>query len=523
MSFFQGDFFFFQNCTKNCVKKEINIKFNDIFKFQQLPDIPPPLDDDKSRDGEEFDLDDEEIEVNKSKEHSEIQSDFDVYNSSMKPPELSSALFFDTTPPPDDDFDPSKISHDDSFDEDPEFHFHENNLTLDVDEKAIETNQLTVNIGESGYSTNSDEVIKSDLCENSNLEKNEDKTFPSETYFKLEDLVESSSPSESHENLFISAIQPQSSLYVNHSQLNEPKESEEDDVNEMAISSFSTSLAFDNDNNDKSEGNLHNEFTVMDDINPLSDGNYAEVIAFNDESLSDQEEKNNQAEIDKSDIAFDANFNNDNEVMATDSVQELKLEDDSDDDFNDFETAIPMHRHIETQNSVNIEQQQQAQEEIHFEADFSAFEAFSEAAVIVKDSENILNDDNNDDDDDFGDFNDFTQVPVTSSSNLSQETHSIDYVKSIDIKGLLNTMFSSDEQMHVDVDKELEMINEHSTKENLNVIKSDDIVKKLDDFDGTLALGYLYNNSTASQILVKALGIDTRNIVSDNMQFDLII
>jgi hypothetical protein len=47
-----------------------------------------------------------------------------------------------------------------------------------------------------------------------------------------------------------------------------------------------------------------------------------------------------------------------------------------------------------------------------------------------------------------------------------------------------------------------------------NDMKSDGIVKKLDDFDATFALGYHYNNSTASQIIVKALGIDTRNIVS---------
>lgn len=449
--------------------------------------MPPPLDDDKSRNGDEFDLDDEEIEeTNKSKEHSEVHTDFDVYNSAMKPPELSSALFFDTTPPPD-DFDPSKISHDDSFEEDPEFHFND-------DEKVMEINQLTVNTGESGYSTNSDEVIKSELCEKINLEKIE--KFPSDNdFFKLEDLVETASSEESHENLFISP--PQQSE-------NEPKE--------IAISSFSTSLAFDHDDDDEGidkSSNLHNEITVMDDINTntLSDNsNYVEVIAFNDESLSDQEEeeevKINQAEIDASDNAFDANFNNENEgTEATESVQELKLDDDdSEDDFNDFETAIPMHRHIETQNSVNIEQ---PQEEIHFEADFSAFEAFSE----TKD----------DDDDDFGDFNDFTQAPqqVTpaSASNSHQESHSIDYVKSTDVKGLLNTMFVLEEgEMRVDMDKELD--ENYAQLQHNNVIKSDDIVKKLDDFDETLALGYLYNNSTASQILVKALGIDTRNIVS---------
>lgn len=457
----------------------------------RFSDIPPPLDDDKSKDVDDFDLQDEEIEVNRNLEQSEIPiTDFDVYtSSSMKPPELSSALFFDTTPPPDDDFDPSKeISHDDSFDDDPDFHFHENNLSLD-DEKVIETNKTIVNTGESGYSTNSDEVIKSDLSESINLEKIEDVNN-----FQIPDKNDEDDDhvkKNSIKNSLLTSSQLESSNHIHQSttiQTEEPKEIEN-------ISSFSTPLAFNDgngDDDDKSEGNLHKEF-IDHDIN------YAKVIAFNEDSLSDKEDKINQTEIDKSD-AFEANFN---EITATDSVQD----DDDDDDFNDFETAIPVHRHIEAQVSVHVETQhtQEEEEEIHFEADFSGFDAFSE--TIVKNFESCQ--DENDDDDDFGDFNDFTQAPTIPSS--TQETHSIDYyVKSTDVNGLLTTMFPSNEQMRNDENEEKENANE-----NLHtVMKSDDIVKKLDDFDETLALGYLYNNSTASQILVKALGIDTRNIVS---------
>jgi hypothetical protein len=241
----------------------------------------------------------------------------------------------------------------------------------------------------------------------------------------------------------------------------DPAESMESDNG--AISSFSTSLTC----NDVE--NLHSEFT--EDVN-----NYdAKVITFNDEH--DSEEK--------------INFNQDvtESPQITQPAFQLEDEDDDDDDdFNDFEAAIPVHRTIETQSSVTSFEA--PPEEVKFEADFSAFNEQSE------------------NDDDFGDFNDFETAPMANIETIAQETtHSIEFVKPSNVLGLIGEMFPSDEQQ---CDETLEMKYESYA----NDMKSDGIVKKLDDFDATFALGYHYNNSSASQIIVKALGIDTRNIVS---------
>lgn len=356
-----------------------------------------------------------------------------MYTSSssiIKPPELSSALFFDTTPP-DDDFEPSKeeVSHEDSFDEDPEFHFHTNNLSLDDENEKIEEEVIPTNLNtvESGYSTNSDELIKSDL---------------SESLDQINPITH-----QIEENLEISTI--------------DVKEIAHESENNV-LTSFSASFAFDNDNDKNTEENDVNLHNTLDDI-----VNYPEVIAFNQENSPSQQ-------------------------LSEEKEEKINQDDD---DFNDFETAIPVHRHTETQHSIPTPSQP-SQEEVHFEADFSAFETFTKDTDL-----------NDDDDDDFGDFNDFTQAPLTTTTipPVKSEKHSIDIVKSTDLIGLLNTMFPFNKMCN---EEEMENENLH------NVMKSDDIVKKLDNFDDTLALAYLYNSSSASQILVKALGIDTRNIVS---------
>jgi hypothetical protein len=388
-------------------------------------------------------------------------TDFENYTSSSRPPELSSALFFDATPPPDDDYEPSK-SQGDSFDDDPEFHYHSNNIFTSNDEKVIETNQNTVIDGDSSIA--SEDVIKTTSEKEENVLENSQK----------DDQFLNTEPLDINQNL---------------TQISSEKV-------EIAIddkdSSFTTSLACNDD--DKIEENLHNEFNVAPD--PLEDINYAQAINFN-ENLSSEKE--------------DVKINHDDfsEIVTTECVPELKFDDDEedDDDFNDFETAIPVHRHIENQPVVNVEQ---TSEEIHFEADFSGFEAFNDATTTA-------------DDDDFGDFNDFTQAPaaitpISTNTTIitpttTQESHPIEFVKPSNINGLLTAMFPSEEQLREEESKAEE--EEEHCKEHLhNVMKSDDIVKRLDDFDGTLALGYLYASSTSSQILVRSLGIDVRNIVS---------
>lgn len=365
-----------------------------------------------------------------------------MYNSSIiKPPELSAALFFDE-PPPDDDYDPLKISREDSFED---FVYHENspdpisessvqgnNINTVIDEFVdVKTIEHVINDVESKLSQLQEHpvdildenVVKSEIDETSRALKID---HVSDDELKVQGPGELIlSPEES--NLSVSLDEP----------INEIINDEKSDVG--AISSFSTSLTCDDDK------------IVMDNLHSTHD---EEIMV----------EKINQNLTECPQDAFQFNY-------------------DDDDDFNDFETAIPVHRTIETQSSVTSFEA--PQDEFRFEADFSAFNEQTE------------------NDDDFGDFNDFETAPMA-SNDVKQLEHSIEFVKPSNVGGLIGDMFPKDEEIN-------EPLESNEIHENM---KHDEIVKKLDDFEATLALCYHYNNSSASQILVKALGIDTRNIVS---------
>lgn len=199
-----------------------------------------------------------------------------------------------------------------------------------------------------------------------------------------------------------------------------------------------------------------------------------------------------------------------------------ELADDVDDDFNDFETAIPSNRQVEQlQTFVTSKEENPAPLEFQFEADFSSFNAFSEPSDEPTFDEfqdfkaagfsNSIKDLEDNDDDDFGDFSDFTQAPAPIAIQTTHlEVQPIAFVKPENVNGIIDMMFpptTSTSQV------KSEALDDDYTSEQ-QVIKSDNFVNKFNDFDSTLALGYLYNNSKASQTLVKALGIDTRNIVS---------
>lgn len=201
-------------------------------------------------------------------------------------------------------------------------------------------------------------------------------------------------------------------------------------------------------------------------------------------------------------------------------IPELNLDDDDDDfdDFNDFKTAIPAHRQVESvkdPSSVVAE----APAEIEFEADFSGFNAFSQPAeepsfaefqafketgfesdkATADKLESHLQED--DEDDDFGDFSAPVALP---------EAQPVALVKPKNVGGILDMMFPPTSSCS---SEKIESFDEDSARDQ-QVIKSDNFVHKFNDFDSTLALGYHYSNSKASQTIVKALGIDTRNIVS---------
>lgn len=206
-------------------------------------------------------------------------------------------------------------------------------------------------------------------------------------------------------------------------------------------------------------------------------------------------------------------------------IPELKLDDvEEDDDFNDFETAIPVNRQVESARTVEPVEHKP---EVEFVADFSSFGAFSEPAVesnfeefqgfkssgfeSVKETPQF----EDDDDDDFGDFNDFTQAPPAPAPVAQpQQVEHLTVTKPDNVNGLLDMMFPPKDS---ETQQETAIAGSTSdgevAKQQL-MIKSDNFVNKFNDFDATLALGYLYNNSKSSRTLVKALGIDTRNIVS---------
>lgn len=203
-------------------------------------------------------------------------------------------------------------------------------------------------------------------------------------------------------------------------------------------------------------------------------------------------------------------------------IPELKLDDvDDDEDFNDFETAIPVNRQVEIVKTETVEPVAE------FVADFSSFGAFSEPAVestfeefegcksstfeAVKETPQL----DDDDDDDFGDFNDFTQAPPEAVPVAQpQQVENLTVTKPTNVNGLLDMMFpAKDSEKSQETSLTSSIADGEVAKEQL-VIKSDNFVNKFNDFDATLALGYLYNNSKSSRTLVKALGIDTRNIVS---------
>lgn len=204
-------------------------------------------------------------------------------------------------------------------------------------------------------------------------------------------------------------------------------------------------------------------------------------------------------------------------------IPELNLDEDQDDDFNDFETAIPVNRQVESYANIKDEKAEPA--EFQFEADFSAFNAFTEPAEEKSfeefqefkatgfDSKNDeLKSTLQDNDDDFGDFNDFTQASGEApalNQRAKSELQSIELAKTENVISIIEMMFTPTTSS-----AKPELVASSGCAKEYQNIESDNFVSKFKDFDSMLALGYLYTSSKASQSLVKALGIDTRNIVS---------
>ncbi|CAH1727976.1 unnamed protein product [Chironomus riparius] len=219
------------------------------------------------------------------------------------------------------------------------------------------------------------------------------------------------------------------------------------------------------------------------------------------------------------------------EVHIEESLQNINDDDDDDefDNFNDFEQAIPIDRHIEQQISIEKTVVDEPNE-FQFEADFSAFEvnfdnqfqSFSnsnegqefhtsiEKTTAVIDDETFLNETNNDnDDDDFGDFNDFehqgpSQDTLIAQQEIQYTQQTLSILDDSEVKTILSEMFPVNK---IEADDSTTYPIIHKDKGNENDMKI------VNDVESTLALTYDYKDSSTNHILIKALGIDERNIL----------
>lgn len=288
-----------------------------------------------------------------------------------------------------------------------------------------------------------------------------------------------------------------------------------------------------------------NESTVEDDVKTesvecdeigertepegSSEVNELTVTKVNEElHLNDKEEMLNEWDVRRKDSKTENSeddFDDFTEFQADIPIQVPELNrsnddnDDDDDEFNDFESAIPSNRQVEMVQQFDAKV---TLNEVAFEADFSGFNAFSdeskddfddfqdfssaqpEAKTVVQNTMSQLA--ANDDDDDFGDFSDFTAAQPSTDFYPS---HSKFLMKPDNVNETFNMMFPTEPH------DEVSSSHERPNSTELSILKSDNFVSKFNDFDTTVALRYQYNNSNASQTLVKSLGIDTRNIVSE--------
>lgn len=192
--------------------------------------------------------------------------------------------------------------------------------------------------------------------------------------------------------------------------------------------------------------------------------------------------------------------------------------------------------HEEVQSSFSFKTQESAaptsdvNDDIHFEADFSNFEAAFPSPeepknIFVNHSTQIhepqFEIDDDDEDDDFGDFNDFTQAtttvakaeaveqPTVQLSAVAPPLSALSTTVKPDINKIIDEFFPYDGEKVFETQGEVE---QEERKKSLDV-HTDGIIKYLRDIDVTLALNYDYKDSCTHNILVKALGIDKRNIL----------
>lgn len=454
-------------------------------------DIPPPLDD-KLKDNNYYDLDvDEDIIIEDSVISSnlpELPTDYNVFSSAAtdetfypsKPPTITSPIVFCATIPPDDE-DPyrsvSSISSTKS--KTPEKH----DVAKEKESDAI--NELVPPIPIGGHlSVGASKLDATELCDDDDT-VNKESIVPIVTN-GIDNTENSStnvsviSRSQSDENIpFKADFNPPENLR-NKEDLEKTKE-------EIIVEQ--SSEEFDDDFDEFVEATpVHDNFIEKD----IEFDDFTGIASHVDDDISEP-------------------------------IPELKLDDEDEDDFNDFEKAIPIHRTVEIQSFDSMPAMKEVPtSEVHFEADFSNFNAFDsnpealddafedfqgfkeESAIPTSEDFTKANDD-----DDFDDFSDFAQAPAPKTVYSAHvEQPAIVFVKPSNVIGLLDMMFPQ-------VSAATQETAENESPKDQQIIRNNEFVKNLNDFDTTLALVYQYSSSKTSQTLVKALGIDTRNIVSN--------
>ncbi|XP_039446607.1 uncharacterized protein LOC120426006 isoform X2 [Culex pipiens pallens] len=117
------------------------------------------------------------------------------------------------------------------------------------------------------------------------------------------------------------------------------------------------------------------------------------------------------------------------------------------------------------------------------------------------------------DDDDFGEFSDFKQsevmaTPVVAAPAVSIPTSRSALFRSDSILAVITGMFPS-----VATPEEEQSDTGQKDGGGGPALEEDKVCRELRDMDSTQALSYLYNSSESNKALVRALGIDSRNIL----------
>lgn len=119
-------------------------------------------------------------------------------------------------------------------------------------------------------------------------------------------------------------------------------------------------------------------------------------------------------------------------------------------------------------------------------------------------------------DDDFGEFSDFKQsevvaTPVVAAPAVSIPTSRSALFRSDSILAVINGMFPS---VATPEEEQSDTGQKNGGDGGGPAMEEDKVCRELRDMDSTHALSYQYNSSESNKSLVRALGIDSRNIVS---------